>query len=202
MIEEKKDKTISELNKNFRTILSYGNDGLVPLGEFVVIDIREDEIPTDSNTESADSKCRTIVLGKVDDDSVQIVLPMEVFLTQYAELATHNADKLDMGSNVSKGIEDVMRTAERTVLFDGSLGNLVEAETMTLNESGADYLIDGEVQSSNYSICPIDIGLYRERIREMQKIDDDSITMSELIKKQEEGRKRAPYPDYDEHDYR
>lgn len=35
----------------------------------------------------------------------------------------------------------------------------------------------------------------------MQKIDDDSIMMSELIKKQE-GRERAPYPDYDGHDYR
>ena len=36
----------------------------------------------------------------------------------------------------------------------------------------------------------------------MQKIDDDSISRAELIKKQEEGRERTQYPDYDGHDYR
>ena len=197
MIEEKKDKTISELNKNFRTILSYGDDGLVPLGEFVVIDIREEAAPGQS-IETNDPKCRTIVLGKVDDDSVQIVLPMEVFLSKYAELAAHNADKLDMGSNVSKGIEDVVRTAERTVLFDGSLGNLVEAETMTLNESGALYIRNGEIQSFNYSICPIDLGLYRERIKESLRMDGGISNIDQITPEVEERGAKSSYQEDDQ----
>ena len=72
---------------------------------------------------------------------------------------------------------------------------------MTLNESSADYLINGEVQSSNYSICPIDIGLYRERIREKLKSEtDDKPPMDGLIIRQDLGEERNPYPDSDDYE--
>ena len=200
MVEEKKVAAINELNKNYRTILSYGDDGIVPVGEFIVIDIREEEAPPEQN-EAIDPKRRTVVLGKVDDDGVQIVLPFDVFLTRFAQLAAVNANKLDIGSNLSKGVENVEEAAERKTLFDGIEGELVDAEMMTLNESSADYLINGEVQSSNYSICPIDIGLYRERIREKLKSEtDDKPPMDGLIIRQDLGEERNPYPDSDDYE--
>lgn len=202
MVEEKKVETINELNKNYRTILSYGDDGIVPMGEFIVIDIREEEASPEQN-EAIDPKRRTVVLGKVDDDGVQIVLPLDVFLTRFAQLAATNADKLDIGSDLFKGIENVEEAAKGKAIFDGIEGELVDAEMMTLNESDADYLINGEVQSSNYSICPIDLGLYRERIREKLKIEtDDKPPMADLVIEQGEGRERVPYPDFYDHDYR
>ena len=200
MVEEKKGAAINELNKNYRTILSYGDDGIVPMGEFIVIDIREEETPPEQN-EAIDPKRRTVVLGKVGDESVQIVLPMDVFMTRFAQLAAVNANKLDIGSNLSKGVENVEEAAERKTLFDGIEGELVDAEMMTLNESSADYLINGEVQSSNYSICPIDIGLYRERIREKLKSEtDDKPPMDGLIIRQDLGEERNPYPDSDDYE--
>ena len=200
MVEEKKGAAINELNKNYRTILSYGDDGIVPMGEFIVIDIREEETPPEQN-EAIDPKRRTVVLGKVGDESVQIVLPMDVFMTRFAQLAAANANKLDIGSNLSKGVENVEEAAERKTLFDGIEGELVDAEMMTLNESSADYLINGEVQSSNYSICPIDIGLYRERIREKLKSEtDDKPPMDGLIIRQDLGEERNPYPDSDDYE--
>ena len=186
MVEEKKVAAINELNKNYRTIF--------------VIDIREEEAPPEQN-EAIDPKRRTVVLGKVDDDGVQIVLPFDVFLTRFAQLAAVNANKLDIGSNLSKGVENVEEAAERKTLFDGIEGELVDAEMMTLNESSADYLINGEVQSSNYSICPIDIGLYRERIREKLKSEtDDKPVMDDLIIRQDPGGERNPYPDSDDYE--
>ena len=200
MVEEKKGAAINELNKNYRTILSYGDDGIVPMGEFIVIDIREEEAPPEQN-EAINPKRRTVVLGKVDDDGVQIVLPFDVFLMRFAQLAAANANKLDIGSNLSKGVENVEEAAKRKVIFDGIEGELVDAEMMTLNESGADYLINGEVQASNYSICPIDLGLYRERIREKLKPEtNDKPSMADLVIEQGEGRERIPYPDSDDHE--
>ena len=200
MVEEKKGAAINELNKNYRTILSYGDNGIVPMGEFIVIDIRDEEASPEQN-EAIDSKRRTVVLGKVGDESVQIVLPMDVFMTRFAQLAAANANKLDIGSNLSKGVENVEEAAERKTLFDGIEGELVDAEMMTLNESSADYLINGEVQASNYSICPIDIGLYRERIREKLKSEtDDKPPMDDLIIRQDPGGERNPYPDSDDYE--
>ena len=200
MVEEKKGAAINELNKNYRTILSYGDNGIVPEGEFIVIDIREEEASPEQN-EAIDPKHRTVVLGKVGDESVQIVLPMDVFMTRFAQLAATNADKLDIGSDLFKSIENVEQEAKRKAIFDGIEGELVDAEMMTLNESGADYLINGEVQSSNYSICPIDLGLYRERIRENLKSEtDDKPPMADLVIEQGEGRERMPYSDSDDHE--
>jgi len=116
------------------------------MGEFIVIDIREEEAAPEQN-EATDPKRRTVVLGKVDDNGVQIVLPLDVFLTRFVQLAATNANKLDMGSNLSKDIENVEQAAKRKAIFDGTEGELVDAEMMTLNESGADYLINGEVQA-------------------------------------------------------
>ena len=106
-----------------------------------------------------------------------------------------------MGSNLSKGVENVEEVAKRKSIFDGIEGELVDAEMMTLNESGADYLINGEVQASNYSICPIDLGLYRERIREKLKPEtNDKPPMADLVIEQGEERERMPYPDSDDHE--
>ena len=43
------------------------------MGEFIVIDIREEEAAPEQN-EATDPKRRTVVLGKVDDNGVQICI--------------------------------------------------------------------------------------------------------------------------------
>lgn len=171
--EGKKGEFIEKLNQNFRTILSYGNDGLVPMGEFIIKDIQEDEVPSEYSSRMSDFQCANLVLTKVDDENVQIVLPMTTFLTKYSDLSKINADKLSIGSDLSLSLQDVERKAESKVMSDETLKDLVDAETISLEESDADYLINGEVQSSNYSICPVNLGKYREKIREKSADKDD-----------------------------
>lgn len=162
-----KQKFIEQLNHNFRTVLSYGEDeGLVPAGQFIIKDIQEDEIPSEYGSRMSDFQFANVILTKVDDENVQIVLPMTTFLREYSDAATRNADRLALGSDLSLSVEDVERMAEEKALNDETLQELIEADTISLDESGAEYIINGEVQSSNYSICPIDLGKYRERIRE------------------------------------
>ena len=162
-----KQKFIEQLNHNFRTVLSYGEDeGLVPAGQFIIKDIQEDEIPSEYSSRMADFQFANVILTKVDDENVQIVLPMTTFLREYSDTATRNADKLALGSDLRLSVEDIERMAEEKVLNDETLQELIEADTISLDESGAEYIINGEVQSSNYSICPINLGKYRERIRE------------------------------------
>jgi len=162
-----KQKFVEQLNRNFRTVLSYGEDeGLVPAGEFIITDIQEDELPPEYATRMSEFQSANIILTKVDDENVQIVLPMTTFLREYSDAATRNADRLATGSDLRLSIEDVERIAEDKVFNDETLQELIKADTLTLDESGADYLINGEVQSSNYSICPVNLGKYRERIRE------------------------------------
>ena len=50
-----KQKFIEQLNHNFRTVLSYGEDeGLVPAGQFIIKDIQEDEIPSEYASRMSD----------------------------------------------------------------------------------------------------------------------------------------------------
>ena len=162
-----KQKFIEQLNHNFRTVLSYGEDeGLVPAGQFIIKDIQEDEIPSEYSSRMADFQFANVILTKVGDENVQIVLPMTTFLREYSDAATRNADRLALGSDLSLSVEDIERMAEEKVLNDETLKELLKAETISLDKSGAEYIINGEVQSSNYSICPINLGKYRERIRE------------------------------------
>ena len=166
IIKGKKESFIEELNKNYRTILSYGNDGLVPVGEFIVKDILEDEIPVENaNNKSKLESCK-IVLAKVDEENVEIVLPMEMFLKKYTALSIANADKLSIGSDLTLSLQDVERNAKSKVMSDETLQETIDVETISLEESNADYLINGEIQSLNYSLCPVNLGKYRERIRE------------------------------------
>lgn len=159
-----KQKFIEQLNHNFRTVLSYGEDeGLVPVGQFIIKDIQEDEIPSEYGSRMSDYQLANVILTKIDDENVQIVLPMTTFLREYSDTATRNADRL---SNLSFSVEDIERIAEEKVLNDETLQELLEADTISLDKSGAEYRINGEVQSSNYSICPINLGKTRERIRE------------------------------------
>ena len=162
-----KQKFIEQLNHNFRTVLSYGEDeGLVPAGQFIIKDIQEDEIPSEYASRMSDFQLANVILTKVDDENVQIVIPMTTFLREYSDAATRNADRLALGSDLSLSVEDVERMAEEKVLNDETLQELIKADTISLDESGAEYIINGEVQSSNYSICPVNLGKYRERIRE------------------------------------
>lgn len=199
MIEEKKDEFIKKLNQNFRTILSYGNDGLIPMGEFVINDIQEDEIPTEYSNGMSDFQFCNVILTKVDDENVQIVLPMTTFLREYSDAATKNADRLALGSDLSLSVEDVERIAEEKVLNDETLQELLEAETISLDESGAEYIINGEVQSSNYSICPVNLGKYRERIKEKRTYKEDSKGKTTLTNnyRQEGGIEHSLYNESD-----
>ena len=183
--EGKKEEFIEKLNQNYRTILSYGNDGLVPVGEFIIKDIREDNIPKEYSSRTSDFKLANIILTKIDDETVQIVLPMTTFLTKYSELSKTNADKLSIGSDLSLSLQDVERRAESKVISDDTLKELVDAETISLEESDADYIINGEIQSTNYSICPVNLGKYRERIREKsndKENDEGKTAMSDSYK--------------------
>ena len=181
MSKEKKEDFIQRLNQNFRTILSYGNDKLIPMGEFVITDIQGDLMPAEyGNNISAFQLCN-VILKKVDDENVQIVLPMEAFLTKYAEMSKDNADMLSLGSDLTLSVQDIEKMAERRVISDETLKSLVKAETLSLEECDADYLINGELQSSNYSICPINLGKYKERIREKyDKAKDNKSKQNEL----------------------
>ena len=166
----KKQKIIEELNNNFRTILSYSEDeGLVPAGQFIIKDIQEEDIPSEYLSGMSYFQLLNVILTKVDDENVQIVMPMTTFLRKYTDVAERNAETLALDSNISLSVDDIERIAKQKVLNDKTLQELLKAETISLDESGAEYIINGEVQSSNYSICPIDLGKYRERIREREK---------------------------------
>lgn len=171
--EEEKEKFIKELNQNFRTILSYGHDGLIPIGEFIVKDIQEDELPNEYGSKMDALKFTNIIFTKIDDEKTEIVLPMTTFLTKYSDLSKVNADKLSVDLDSLKPLQKVEEEAETQIISDETLKQLVDAETMTLEESGAEYLINGEVQSSNYSICPVDLSIYKEeKIKEKIKDED------------------------------
>ena len=187
MLDGNKEDFIKKLNQNFITVLSYGNDGLIPMGEFVIKDIQKDEISSEYANGMSDFQLCNVILTKVDDENVQIVLPMTTFLTKYYQMSIANADKLSIGSDLSLSLQDIEKKAESKVISDETLKDLVDAETISLEESDADYLINGEVQSSNYSICPINLGKYRERIKEKKQP-----TISESYR-QEGGFERSPY---------
>ena len=194
MLDGNKEDFIKKLNQNFITVLSYGNDGLIPMGEFVVKDIQKDEISSEYANGMSDFQLCNVILTKVDDENVQIVLPMTTFLTKYYQMSIANADKLSIGSDFSLSLQDIEQKAESKVISDETLKDLVDVETISLEESDADYLINGEVQSSNYSICPINLGKYRERIKEKlaNKEEKKQPTISESYR-QEGGFERSPY---------
>lgn len=161
-----KQKIIENLNRQFRTILSYGEDkGLVPVGQFIINDIIEEERTPEQSSTATDFQFAKVILTKVDDENVQIVLPMTVFLGEYFDKAQINAEKLNLGYDTSYFVKDVENVAKDRVLKDETLQTLLEAENMSLEKCGAKYIINGKEQSLNYSICPIDLGKYMERIR-------------------------------------
>ena len=60
------------------------------------------------------------------------------------------------------------------VFDDETLKNTTEVDTLTLEESQAEYFRDGKPQSSNYSICPVNLGKCRKRILERRKIIEEN----------------------------
>ena len=84
-------------------------------------------------------------------------------------------------------------------MSDETLKELVDAEMISLEESDADYLINGEIQSSNYSICPINLGKYRERIKEKRTYKEDSKGKTTLTNnyRQEGGIEHSLYNESD-----
>lgn len=169
LFKEEKEKFIKELNQNFRTILSYGDKGLIPAGEFIVKDIQQPELPNEYARKLDSLKFTNIILTKIDGEKTEIVLPMTTFLTKFCDLAQMNADKFSISTDFLSSIQGVMKNAESKVVSDETLKHLVDAKTMSLEECDADYLINGEPQALNYSICPINLSVYRERIREREK---------------------------------
>ena len=179
---EKKEKLIEQLNTNYRTILSYGKKDLVPMGEFIVKDIEFDTISGEFENIEMTKNTSRIILRKVDDENVEINLPLVEFLSKYIKMAEANSEKTELGANLYKTLSDVQREATQKVLADDSLRNLVEVATLEMDKIDAQYLINGEIQSSNYSICPIDLGKYRERIRE-RTFDENDDKKKRILKK-------------------
>ena len=179
MNQEKKFELIKELNRSYRTILSYGNNGLVPVGEFIVTDITIDEIPEEYSNIISPNEIAEITLTNINDEKSIIKMPVKIFLSLYSEKAQKNADILDVGSNISNDIEYARLTLEKKLISDELLSNL-KVELLTLEEREADYFTnDNDLRSMNYSICPVDIGKYIERIRTKSYEDESKKKMEE-----------------------
>lgn len=198
LVEEKeKEEFIKKLNQNFRTILSYGNDGLVPVGEFVIKDIERDDMPKEYEGMLSEFEITRLVLSKIDDEKVEIVLPISTFLKEYQDLAAKNADRFSIDTDLSKSVEDVEKLAESKVMSDETLKEIVDADTISQEEGQFDYLINGEVQSSNYSICPVNLGKFRERVREKypEEKKDNKPKDAEVLRNRVDGGIERGYED-------
>lgn len=145
----KKD-TIEMLNRNFATILYYGDDSSNAIGEFKVEDIEVNEIPEDFKDLFIDKRMQhTIVtLTKIGEDNTKIKISSKKFIEMCNKIGRINAAKLDEYSNKN------------------SKNTNPNLKTIALDEAEADYIINGERQNDNYSLVSIDLGRVRELIRE------------------------------------
>ncbi len=168
--DEQKRAFIHSLNKNFRTVLCYGNDSLTPIGEFVIKDFQLDAIPDEYKDMTNSNKIATILFTKVDDENSQIVVSVETFLTKIRHFAVGNANILLSKIN----LETLLQQIKDGELLNSKIGeNLKYLRTISLEDSDADYIINGKIQSPNYSICPIELGCIREKKLERTRDDDD-----------------------------
>ena len=94
LIEKEKQKIIAFINKNYRTLLSYGKNTLMPMGEFIVTDIQEDEIPEEYLIEDSKIDMTRLILTKIDDENVKITIPITTFLEKYIKVAEKNLTTL------------------------------------------------------------------------------------------------------------
>jgi len=168
-----KEDFINKLNINFRTLLTYGKDELIQVGEFIIKDIIVDDIPDEYAGMISPKDTARVVFQDVENENVELVLPFIEFMTRYTELANKNASTLDIETNLSKSLSKVEKEAASKVFDDETLKNTVDVDTLSLEEFNAEYFRDGEPQSSNYSICPVNLGKCRERIRECHKIIEE-----------------------------
>jgi len=168
-----KEDFINKLNINFRTLLTYGKDELIQVGEFIVKDIVMDEIPDEYAGLISPRDTARVVFQEVENENVELVLPFNEFMTKYIELANKNASTLDIEANLEKSLSKVENEAAIKIFNDETLKKTLEVDTLTLEESQAEYFRDGEPQSSNYSICPINLGKCRKRILERHKVIEE-----------------------------
>ncbi len=151
----KKEEALKKLKGSYRIILSYGeDDGLVPVGQFVVSDIKEDG---------------RIVLTQTDDPNVQISLPANIFISEeFIKMAADNAYTLATATDFHVTVESIIKKASNMIISDETLKKLLKAKTKLLKDSDGEYLANGEeMLSDGYSYCAIDMGRYLERVREI-----------------------------------
>lgn len=196
MDEKTKEQLIQYINRNFRTVLSYGNNGLVPVGEFIVTDIIEPEVDIEYSDFETIKRLARIVLSNVKDINVQIELPLEVFLNEYTDKARINSDLLEAGLSGNSTAKKIIDNVEKEILNDEDLQHLKDAKLISLEECDATYSDSTGIRSDNYSICPIsfDYFIKEEKIREiettkMEKIEEKKIKEEEKNRREEEKRK-------------
>ena len=166
LLDVGKEEIIKYLNENYGIILSYGNDDLIPVGQFVVNDILTDNIDEKgSETKFGISQASKVVLTKIDDEKVQIIMPLRSFINANKKLGIKNSEMLGLGYDTVKTVENIENDAKLMILMDRTFENLTKAETMPLTECDAVYMIDGQRQADNYSICPINLGKHEELVR-------------------------------------
>lgn len=171
--EERKRDFIEKFNTWYRTVLSYGDTDLVPNGTFVLTDIIEDDFPEEYKDLEETMANIKAVLTRVDDEKIELILPLQVLLNQYKEVAKRNIEffqnlgiTLAPEQELEKMISDISE-----YITENGIGHFDSMSSIPLDECAAEYYINGERQASNYSICPIDISRYLikgplERVKE------------------------------------
>lgn len=177
---KKKEEFIEYLNLNYRTILSYGNKGLVPMGEFTVADIIVDEIPEEYSDMISEKSTASVVLKSLKDEAQEIVMPFNKFVSGCLKNATKNAEILSIATDTTIGYEDVLKSVELRLSIDeaATMGNELFKGIQLVDLEDSDVYLAGDDNGDNFSslfICPVDLGKWREKIRE-RYIEDDEMT--------------------------
>lgn len=162
-------KTIIDfLNLNYATILYYGKGSSIPAGRFIVKDIETDEIPKDYNGLIEESDTKRIVLCNTNDEKAEITIPYMEFIKKVMPAAYFNTDRIDIGSNFSREINEIIMSIGEKLSEGKSPEELknYELQDMSLEEINSKYFSNGEEIGNNYSLCAFDLGLYREKVRE------------------------------------
>lgn len=192
MDKKNKEEMIEYLNLNFRAILSWGAKGVVPTGIFKVKDIVVGEIPEEyEDMKNVAKHVTQIILVQEDDDSKEIDIPLDIFLEKFVPAAQKNTESFDMGSNIHNNPEKFVERTSRNFAKSPYFELLPEGEAIYLDyeENGIQYYEDGKMQEFTDPFCifPVDLGMYRERQREITYLD------FEEMKKIEEEKLRELY---------
>lgn len=168
MNEEKKKELIEDLNRNYITFLSYGKEDFIPAGEFIVKDIVTDDAVVEYLDLHNMKKNTQVVLVKKDDETFQITIPLKIFINDFSKIAYENAKEWGTGADFMK---DPQKVANKETDYITS----VDIDYALLKKAKGLYLEDYEeidakssigLDLSNYSICPVDLGMWRELIKE------------------------------------